>query len=129
MTDDLHGNLSGRRILVVEDERLIALDVQDILEGWGCTVLGPVATTAEALQLIVDDCPDAGILDVHLQGETSEPVADALRTQGRPFLVLTAYQRNHLTGALVDGPLLNKPFDETKLRKQLSALFSDNTRA
>jgi len=129
MTDDVHGNLSSRRILVVEDERLIALDVQDILERWGCTVLGPVATNAEGLQLIVDDCPDAGILDVHLNGETSEPVADALRTQGRPFLVLTAYQKSHLTGALKDAPLLNKPVDEKKLWKQLSALFSDATRA
>ena len=120
-----HCNFSGRRILVVEDERLIALDIQDILEGWGCTVLGPVATNAAALHLIGRDCPDAAVLDVHLNGETSEPVADALRVQGRPFLVLTAYRQNHLTGALVDAPLLSKPVDEKKLRRELSALLPD----
>lgn len=129
MTDDLHRNFAGRRILVVEDEGLIALDIQDMLEGWDCTVLGPVATNAAALQLIRDERPDAGILDVHLNGETSEPIADALRSQGRPFLVLTAYQRNHLFGALVNAPVLNKPVDEKKLWQELSALLLDNGRA
>ncbi len=123
MTQDLHPSLSGRRILVVEDERLIALDIQDILEGWGCTVLGPVATTTAALGLIGDDCPDAAILDVHLNGETSEPVGDALRACERPFLVMTAYQRKDLTGVLRDARLLSKPVDEKKLRQELSALL------
>lgn len=124
MTENIHGNIAGRRILVVEDERLIALDVQDILEGWGCTVLGPVATTAAALQLIEDDRPDVAILDVHLDGETSEQIADALRVQGHPFLVMTAYQRSHLPDALADAPLMCKPVDERKLLRELSTLLS-----
>jgi CheY-like chemotaxis protein len=101
--------LSGRRILVVEDERLIALDIQDILEGFGCTVMGPVATANAALELIQDDWPDAAILDVRLNGGT--------------FLVVTAYQRDHLTGPLREAPLLTKPVDEKKLRLELSALL------
>lgn len=127
MTDDLHRSLSGRRILVVEDERLIALDIQDILEGWGCTVVGPVATAAAALVLVENEEPEAAILDVHLNGGTSEPVADAFRESGRPFLVMTAYQRSHLTGALRDAPLLSKPVDEKKLRHALSALLDEAT--
>lgn len=120
MTDEM---LSGRRILVVEDERLIALDIQDILEGFGCTVMGPVATANAALELIQDDWPDAAILDVRLNGGTSQPVAEALRAGGRPFLVVTAYQRDHLTGPLREAPLLTKPIDEKKLRLELSALL------
>jgi CheY-like chemotaxis protein len=128
MIDDLHPNLSGRRILVVEDERLIALDIQDILEGWGCTVMGPVATAAAALKLIAEDLPDSAILDVDLDGGTSEPVAARLRASGRPFLILTAYQRRHIRGALRDAPLLSKPLEEKQLGQQLSALLlPDNT--
>jgi two-component system, response regulator PdtaR len=122
MSDDLHRDLSGRRILVVEDERLIALDVRDILEGWGCVVVGPVSTVAAALALIEEQTPDVAILDVHLKGGTSEPVANALLARDRPFLLLTAYNRSHLTGALVNAPLLSKPVDEKKLHQELSAL-------
>jgi two-component system, response regulator PdtaR len=123
MGGDLHRRLPGRQILIVEDEALIAMDIKDILTGWGCKVLGPVATSAAALQLIADNTPDAAILDVRLDGETSEPVADALRTHGRPFVLLSAYQRSDLSGALRDAPLLRKPVDEAKLRQELSALI------
>ena len=119
------GNLSGRRVLVVEDEHLIAMDVQDILEGWGCTVMGPVATAAAALELIEGDLPDAAVLDVNLNGGTSEPVAEALRNGKCPFLVMTAYNASHLFGALAGAPLLNKPVDEIKLRQELSALLAE----
>jgi len=52
MKNDRHAVLSGRSVLVVEDERLIALDIQDILDGWGCEVIGSVATVTAALALI-----------------------------------------------------------------------------
>lgn len=86
-------------------------------------MLGPVASAPEAIALLGDNHPDAAILDVHLNGGTSEPVADAFRSQERPFLVLTAYNRGHLAGALRGAQLLNKPVDETKLRQALSALL------
>ena len=120
--------LSGKRILVVEDERLLALDVQDILENWGCTVLGPVATASAALRLIADDTPDAAVLDVNLIGGSSERVAAALRGCGSPFVVLTAFQRSHVTGALAGAPLLSKPVDETKLAEGLSSILADAPR-
>jgi CheY-like chemotaxis protein len=124
MMGQTHPEISGRRILVVEDERLLALDLQDILQGWGCEVIGPAASTVAALALIEGNPPEAAILDVHLRGETSEPVADALLAQGRPFLVLTAYQRRDLPGVLGDAPLLRKPVDEKKLQQELASLFA-----
>ena len=120
--------LSGRQILVVEDERMIALDLQDILEEWGCLVLGPVGTAAEGLDLVAHTLPDCAVLDVHLNGGTSEPVAAALQASNRPYLVLTAYRRGHLSGALLDAPLLSKPFDEKKLGKVLRSLLIDSMR-
>lgn len=121
MANDHHRDFRGQRVLVVEDERLLALDVQDILESWGCTVLGPVATVRAALRLIRDAEPTFAILDVNLVGETSEPIAAALIERGRSFLLLSAAQDAHLTGALSGAPLLNKPVDEVRLRRQLTA--------
>ncbi|WP_299654438.1 response regulator [uncultured Jannaschia sp.] len=126
MPNDPTRELSDRRILVVEDERLIALDIRDILEEWGCVVLGPVATAAAALELVANDRPDCAVLDVQLASGTSEPIAAVLRADGCPFLILTAYQRGHLTGALQDAPMLSKPVDETKLRQALMSLLPAN---
>jgi two-component system, response regulator PdtaR len=123
MTTDADRSLNGRRILVVEDEWLIALDIRDILEDWGCRVLGPVATAEAALKAIAEDPPDCALLDVQLAKGTSEPVAAALRTGGHPYLTLTAYRRGHLTGALLDAPMLSKPVDEKKLWQAICSLL------
>jgi len=127
MTYSLADDLADRRILVVEDEWLIALDLKDLLERWRCTVIGPVATTSAALDLIEEERPDASILDVQLRGETSERVADMLRDRESPFVVLTAYQHHHLSGALSEAPMLRKPVDETKLRTLLAELLRSVT--
>lgn len=123
MSDDLQNTFYGRRVLLVEDEWLIALDISDLLERWGCSVVGPAANVATALAIIEDSVPDAAVLDVHLNGETSERVADALRAHGCPFVVLTAYQQHHLAGSLSDAPLLRKPVDEKRLQQQLASLL------
>ncbi len=123
MSHSLDDHLVDRRILILEDEWLIALDLQDLLQRWRCSVIGPVATTAAALELIEDMPPDAAILDVQLSGETSEPVAQVLRERGTPFLLLTAYQRHHLAGVLREAPVLRKPVDETELRTLLADLL------
>lgn len=123
-----HGALAGRRILLVEDERLIALDMEDILRRWGCRIAGSVATADAAQDLIASDPPDAAVLDVNLRGETSETVAVALRARKRPFVVLTAYRASHLTGALRGAPVLRKPVEEGKLAQALSDLLTTSGR-
>ena len=124
MTDDTQRVLAGSRVLVVEDERLIALDLQDILEEGGFTVIGPVPKASAALALIAENPPDCAVLDVHLLDGTSEPVAEALRERDCPFVVVTAYPRSHLSGALRDAPLLIKPMDDKKLKRALASLLS-----
>ncbi|WP_292292938.1 response regulator [Marivita sp.] len=122
MNHDMRATLSGKRVLVVDDEWLIALDVQDIIEGLGCSVMGPVASASAALELISTDPPDCAVLDVHILNGTSEPIAAALQKRGCPFVVVTAYQRSHLTGALCDAPMLIKPIDERELERTLAGL-------
>src|SRR3712207_9283677 len=77
--------LAGRRILIVEDEALVAMLVEDALLDAGAEVIGPVATVAEAMALLDSAAPDAAGLDLKLAGETSRPVAHVLATRGGPF--------------------------------------------
>jgi CheY-like chemotaxis protein len=116
--------LEGKRILVVEDERLIALYNQDLLEEWGCTVIGPTESVTAALALLEADLPDAAVLDFDLDGETSEPVAEALSRANRPFIVTTGYEPHHLGPYARRGQLLDKPIDEEALRAALAKLLS-----
>lgn len=110
------------RVLVVEDEPLIALDLVDMLTEGGFQVVGPVSLVAEALHLIRSEGCDAAVLDVNLGRETAEPIAICLRERGTPFLVLSGYSRaQHPTG--FDGaPSLAKPVSATDLIREVSRL-------
>ena len=116
--------LNGKRILVVEDEHLIALYNQELLEVWGCRVVGPAHTVSAALDLLEVGVPDAAVIDFDLRGETSEPVAEALVRAERPFLVTTAYDPEHLGEYTSGVRILSKPVDEEELRTALIGLFS-----
>ncbi|WYK05097.1 response regulator [Cereibacter sphaeroides f. sp. denitrificans] len=74
----------GLRVLVVEDEFLIAIDLQLMLEDVGCTVLGPVGTVDDALRILDETRPDVVSLDLNLRGESSVPVAEKLRAPRDP---------------------------------------------
>ena len=115
--------LQGRRILVVEDEALVAMLVEDALLDAGCSVVGPVATVAEALALLEQgEMPEAAVLDLNLAGETSTPVADALTRRGVPFVVATGYGAAGLPPEHRDVPVLAKPYDPAELTATLARL-------
>jgi CheY-like chemotaxis protein len=116
-------DFGGKRVLVVEDERLIALDNQDMLTDWGCHVIGPVESVSAALDLIRANLPDAAVLDFHLKGETSEPVAEALHKANCPYVVTTGYEREHLGPYAARGRMLPKPIDTDALRRTLAKLL------
>ena len=79
------------RILVVEDEYLIALELDAELRAAGYCVLGPVPDINGALELLKADRPDGAILDVNLAGEWVTPVAEALRAMAVPFILASGY--------------------------------------
>ncbi|MBX9701188.1 MAG: response regulator [Acetobacteraceae bacterium] len=115
--------LKGRRILVVEDEALVAMLVEDALLDAGASVLGPAATVAEALALLGREAPpDAAVLDLNLAGETSTPVADALAARGLPFVIATGYGASGLPPGHADVPVLAKPYDPDELTGVLGRL-------
>jgi two-component sensor histidine kinase/CheY-like chemotaxis protein len=122
---DLAVSLSGRRILVVEDEALIAGQIESLLVGQGCLVSGPVPGLESALALARSEPPDAAILDVNLAGSRSDSVADMLRQQGIPFIVLTGYADSGLSTAFHGAPVVAKPFDDRALLNILAHEISD----
>lgn len=111
-----------RRILVVEDEALVAMLVEDALMDAGFTVLGPARTVSQALEMLKADPPDAAVLDLNLGGESSVTVADALAARGIPFLVATGYGAAGLPTHLKHIPVLPKPYDPADLTGAIERL-------
>ncbi len=95
------------RVLVVEDEFMIGLDVSQQLASAGYEVIGLATSVRKALRL--EPTCDVAVLDVNLGGETCEPVARKLRGSGKPFVVLTGYSPDNLTSSFNDATVLAKP--------------------
>lgn len=115
---------AAARILVVEDEMMIAMLLEDILADFGYEVVGPYARVAEAVDAARRQELDAAILDVNLDGERVYPVAEALDARSIPFLFATGYGEAALTGPWTGRLALRKPFHPNELGKLLSRLMS-----
>ena len=115
--------IEGARLLLVEDEFLLALCLSDLLEDLGAQVLGPVACVADALE-VIDRAPeiDAAILDVNLGGEVVFPVADRLRMRNVPFAFASGFDPELLPARFRDVALCRKPIDEAAMRAALATL-------
>jgi CheY-like chemotaxis protein len=105
------------RVLVVEDDPLIAIELTDILEEEGCEVVGSPGSVAAALDLLRNRKIDLALLDVALGAETVEPVAKALTRRAIPFGVVTAYPPAILPDAVRGHPLVQKPFAPREIRE------------
>jgi len=125
--------LKNHRILVVEDEALVAMLVEDALLDEGATILGPAATVYDALRLVdeaqVDGAIDAAVLDLNLGGETALAVADKLATLGVPFLISSGYGDACDRGRHLGAPVLPKPYDPSKLVTSIGALCRERRAA
>jgi DNA-binding NtrC family response regulator len=103
-------DLNGRRVLVVEDEFLLAMELEGLLSRRGCEVLGPAATVRQALAVVQAQEPEVAVLDVNLKGERVTPVAAALQDRGVPYVVITGYSGAQLSEPeLRQAPRLDKP--------------------
>ena len=121
--------LEGVRVLVVEDEYLVAVLIEQILESAGCIVMGPVARILEALDAVNDDDYDAAVLDVNLAGERINPVADALSERDVPFMFVTGYGANALPSEYAERPHICKPFRMAELICALSSVINSSIQA
>jgi CheY-like chemotaxis protein len=112
------------RVLIIEDEVLIAMLIEDMLADLGCIVVGIVSTLDDALTRISALGFDAAILDVNLNGAESYPVARALARQRVPFLFSTGYGHRGISASFRGVPILAKPFESADLERGLAAAIA-----
>jgi DNA-binding LytR/AlgR family response regulator len=121
-------DLAGLRVLIVEDEFLLAMELESLVAGGGCTAVGPASSVRQALALIDGEEPDIALLDVNLKGERATPVAAALQERGVPYVLITGYSDAQLSEPeLQRAPRLDKPVSSRALTRAVKrALDGEN---
>jgi PAS domain S-box-containing protein len=117
----------GRRVLVVDDEALISLEIASLLEGAGLSVVGPVTSVKEALALIDKEGCDAAVLDINLGPETSESVARKLREDNIPFVTVSGFSREQQPNIFQTAPFLPKPLRGDRLVAAVKQCLSESS--
>jgi DNA-binding response OmpR family regulator len=108
-------------ILVIEDDPLIAMDLASTLNAAGYRIMGPVATNAEALQLLHEEVPDVTVLDINLGSEMSFPVFDYLSELGAAYITLSGHSHKIMPSSHAVHPFLQKPYDSEALLQAIQS--------
>ena len=108
-------SLAGKRVIIVEDEPLVAMDLESCLTAAGCEVVGSAGTVREAKTLCAEAACDAALIDVNLAGQPVDELAATLTKRNIPFAFVTGYGREALPQGFRDALVVGKPFDETAL--------------
>jgi CheY-like chemotaxis protein len=116
--------LSGRRVLIVEDESLVAMLAEDFLIELGAIVIGPATSIDDAIAMIATHEIDAAVLDLNIRGERSDRVADALRLRGIPIVCATGYGEGAAEFAS-GSTIVAKPYSKEKLDHSLQLALSE----
>jgi DNA-binding NtrC family response regulator len=120
---EVNSPFSGRRVLLVEDDMIVAWLLEDMLAELDCAVVGPAASVDQALAMIDVEAIDVAVLDVNLNGQMSYPIADALAARGVPFAFSTGYHKDSLLEDYRIFPALQKPFHLQELTDMLATLL------
>jgi CheY-like chemotaxis protein len=118
--------LSNRRVLVVEDEIMIAMLIEDMLDEFGCKLVGPATNVPRALELIRNEQVELAILDLNLDGKDTYAIADALCQRHVPFIFATGYGSTGLREEYRDRQVLQKPFQARDLETALTNALGDS---
>ncbi len=116
--------LKGQRILVVEDNYMMALDLSQMVEELGGAVVGPVGRLVEGFKLAQSDGLAAAILDVNLDGEDTFSLADGLLAARIPVIFATGYDPKILPDRFADLPRISKPFTTGSVENAVRKIFS-----
>ena len=114
------GELSNRRVLVVEDEMMIAMLIEDMLDEFGCKLVGPATNVPRALELIAKENVEIAVLDLNLGGEDTYAIAEALQQKNVPFIFATGYGSTGVRQEYGNRRVLQKPFQARDLENALA---------
>ncbi len=120
------GVIASFRVLVVEDEPLVAMELAAVVEDAGHVVIGPASTCAQALELAASHAPHIALLDGNLNGERIDEVADILSAQGIAFGFVSGYGKEHLPASHGHRPMAAKPFLPFEIENLLRVLVSES---
>jgi CheY-like chemotaxis protein len=115
--------LEGKRILVIEDEALVAVMIEDMLAEAGATVIGPATSVTAGLALADLETIDAAVLDVNLRGERIDAVAELLRRRAVPIVFATGYGEG-MPNAAPGDLVLDKPYTQESLTRALATALA-----
>ena len=115
--------LTGRKILIVEDEAPIALDLATAVQQAGGIVIGPVASVAGAHAAMADNRLDGALLDIRLRNETSFPLADVLAVLNIPFVFVSGISSALMPYTHRERPLFDKPYEATEVISAMAGLI------
>jgi CheY-like chemotaxis protein len=121
---DVTSLLSGARILVVEDEWMVQLLLKELLNEYGCEIVGPANRVAKANKLASVEALDGALLDLNVAGETVYAVAKTLSDRDIPFVFVTGYAAEWISESYRKFPALQKPIHSDKLKQLLGAMLS-----
>jgi PAS domain S-box-containing protein len=116
--------LRGKRVLIVEDEVLVAIDIENVLTDAGYTVVGRAGTLEQARELMAQTAFDAVLLDANLAGAQVDDLASSLAQRQIPFAFATAYARENMPPGFSDVPVLSKPFASEQLLNMVARLLT-----
>lgn len=118
--------LSGCRVLIVEDEHLLAMDLEDALKTYGARIIGPYGELDAACRRAARDHFDVGIIDINLRNEAAYPVADELMRQRIPFCFCTGYHASVVPRRFMGARVFQKPYDTSEVVKHIGLLWRDD---
>src|SRR4051812_35823077 len=117
------------RVLVVEDEALIAMLVEDMIHDSGGEMVGSAGKLTDAVDLARKAQADVALLDLNLGGALTYPVADVLRQRGVPIVFTSGYGSHGVIERFRDCPILDKPFDQHSLEQAIDTALRSDTHA
>jgi CheY-like chemotaxis protein len=117
----------GVRVLIIEDDSLVAMSVGDMLGDLGCSVVANAGSLTQAFEKVEAGGFDFALLDVNLRGKEVFPVADILSEQGIPFAFASGYGRAGLPAEFSTSPIVSKPFQIGELSAVLSSALPDRS--
>jgi DNA-binding NarL/FixJ family response regulator len=121
----LPDDIRGRRILIAEDEAMIALDLESFLQDLGCEIIGPVANVEDVVQQFEAHHPDGALLDINLRGKQVFAVLPQLIEQGLPVIITSGYDDIALIPQDFRAlPRISKPFNQATLRELCVTVFA-----
>jgi DNA-binding response OmpR family regulator len=114
-SQDNQPSLKSKRILLIEDEPLVSMDMESSLTAAGCEIIGPAGTLEDAKLLVEDANYDAALVDANLAGYPVDELATALTQKNCPFAFVTGYGREALPSGFREAVMLGKPFSQDQL--------------